>query len=38
MLIDNIWVINLDKSKDRLSYINNEFNKFNIKFKRFNAI
>jgi GR25 family glycosyltransferase involved in LPS biosynthesis len=38
MLINNIWVINLDKSKDRLSHINNEFNKFNIKFKRFSAI
>ena len=38
MLLDNIWVINLDKSKDRLQHIKNEFNKYNMSFKRFSAI
>lgn len=38
MLIDNIWVINLDRSKDRLKNISDNFSKYGVHFKRFSAI
>lgn len=38
MLLDNIWIINLDRSKDRIDEITNNFNKYKIKFKRFSAV
>lgn len=38
MLLDNIWVINLDKSKDRLEKMKKNFDKYNLKFNRFKAI
>jgi GR25 family glycosyltransferase involved in LPS biosynthesis len=38
MILDNIWVINMDKSKDRLQNITNNFNSLNIKFNRFSAV
>ncbi len=38
MLLDNIYVINLDKSTDRLKHIKQNFNDHHIKFKRFSAI
>lgn len=37
-LLNNIHVINLERSKDRLQHINTNFNKYGIKFKRFDAI
>jgi GR25 family glycosyltransferase involved in LPS biosynthesis len=36
--IDQVYVINLERRKDRLEHIKKEFDKFNILFKRFNAI
>lgn len=38
MLIDNIWIINMKKSTDRLKIIDKEFKKHNIKYNRFEAI
>lgn len=38
MLIDNIWVINMDKSIDRLTSIQKNFELLNIKFKKYSAI
>lgn len=38
MLLDNIWVINLDKSKDRLDKIKKNFDKLDLNFNRFKAI
>lgn len=38
MSINNIWIINLDKSTDRMNNIKNNFNKYGIKFNRFPAI
>jgi GR25 family glycosyltransferase involved in LPS biosynthesis len=36
--VDCSWVINLERRKDRLEHITKEFDKFNITFKRFDAI
>ena len=38
MILDNIYVINLDKSKDRLEIVTNNFHQHNLSFKRFNAV
>lgn len=38
MLLDNIYIINLDKSKDRLIKLKKNFDKYNIHFTRFPAI
>lgn len=38
MILDNIWVINLDKSKDRLEKITFNLNSLDLKFNRFSAI
>src|ERR1700730_7540074 len=38
MLLDNIYVINLDRSKKRLENVTKSLNEFNIKFKRFSAV
>jgi glycosyl transferase family 25 len=37
-LKNNIWIINLDKSIDRMEKIKNNFDKFGIKYNRFSAI
>lgn len=37
-LQNNIWIINLDKSKDRMNKIKDNFNKYGIKYNRFSAI
>lgn len=37
-LLDNIWIINLDKSIDRIEKINKNFNSLGIKYNRFSAI
>lgn len=37
-LKNNIWIINLDKSIDRMSRIKKNFDKYGIKFNRFSAI
>lgn len=37
-LLDNVHVINLERSKDRLLNIDNNLRKFNVKYSRFNAI
>lgn len=37
MLIDNIYVINLDRSENRLKKITDNFNNYNLSFKRFSA-
>lgn len=37
-LKNNIWIINLDKSKDRMNKINDNFNKHGIEYNRFSAI
>lgn len=36
--VDEIYVINLERRKDRLEHIRNQFEKLNINFKRFNAV
>src|SRR3990172_8149651 len=38
MLLDNIYVINLDKDKERLQKITENFKKYNLKFNRFPAV
>lgn len=38
MLLNNIWVINMDKSKDRLDKINKNFKSLGLSFNRFTAI
>lgn len=38
MLLDNIYVINMDKSIDRLNMIKDNFNEYNLKFTRFPAV
>src|SRR3990172_1806085 len=38
MLLDNIYVINLDKDKERLHKITENFKKYNLKFNRFPAV
>lgn len=38
MLIDNIWVINLDKSVDRFERIKKNMDSLNLKFNRFSAV
>lgn len=38
ILLKNVHVINLERSKDRLQHIDANLSKFNIKYKRFNAI
>jgi glycosyl transferase family 25 len=38
MLLDNIWIINLDKSTDRFERIKKNMDSLNIKFNRFSAI
>lgn len=38
MLLNNIWVINLDKSKDRLDRITKNMESLHLKFNRFSAI
>jgi glycosyl transferase family 25 len=37
-LLSNIWVINLDKSKDRFKKISSNLNSLGVKFNRFSAI
>lgn len=37
-MLDNIYVINLDKSKDRLDELTKNFNKYGVKFTKFSAI
>lgn len=37
-LLDNIWVINLDRSKERFNNIKNNIESFGLKFNRFSAI
>lgn len=37
-LKNNIWIINLDKSTDRMDRIKKNFEKYKIKFNRFSAI
>ena len=37
-LLDNVYVINLERSKDRLKHIDGNLRKFGIKYERFNAI
>lgn len=37
-LLRNVYVINLEQSKERLNKISNNLKKYNISFKRFNAI
>jgi glycosyl transferase family 25 len=38
MILENIWIINMDKSKDRLEKINKNLTELGIKFNRFRAI
>jgi glycosyl transferase family 25 len=38
MILDNIWLINLDQSENRLDSVKYNFNKLNLKFNRFSAI
>ncbi len=38
MILDNIWVINMDKSKDRLKEITTNLESLGLKFNRFSAI
>jgi glycosyl transferase family 25 len=38
MILNNIWVVNLDKSKDRLSRITKNLDDLGLKFNRFSAI
>lgn len=38
MILDNIWIINMDKSKDRLEKITKNFDLLGLKFKRFSAV
>jgi glycosyl transferase family 25 len=38
MILENIYVINLDKSKDRLNNVSDSMRKFNLSFFRFPAI
>jgi glycosyl transferase family 25 len=37
-LKNNIWIINLDKSKDRMEKIKKNFEKYGIKYNRFSAV
>jgi glycosyl transferase family 25 len=37
-ILNNIWVINLDKSKDRLEKISNNLKSLGLKYNRFSAI
>jgi glycosyl transferase, family 25 len=37
-LKNNIWIINLDKSKDRMNKIKENFDKYGIKYNRFSAV
>ena len=36
--INNIWIINLDKSQDRMNHIKKNFDSFDLKYNRFSAI
>jgi len=38
MILDNIWVVNMDKSKDRLDKINKNLSDLGLKFNRFKAV
>lgn len=38
MILNNIWVINMDKSKDRLEHITKNLNSLGLKFNRFSAV
>lgn len=38
MLLDNIYVINLDRSKDRLNNISKNFSEYGVKFNRYSAV
>lgn len=38
MILDNIWVINLDTSKDRLQLVEKQFRELNLKFNRYSAV
>jgi GR25 family glycosyltransferase involved in LPS biosynthesis len=38
MLLDNIWIINLDKSTDRFERIKKNMESLNLKYNRFSAI
>jgi glycosyl transferase, family 25 len=38
MILNNIWVINMDKSKDRLDQITRNLNSLGLKFNRFSAV
>jgi glycosyl transferase family 25 len=37
-LLNNIWIINLDKSKDRMVKIKNNFDLYGVKYNRFSAV
>ena len=36
--VDEVYIINLERRKDRLENITNQLNRFDINFKRFNAV
>lgn len=38
MLLDNIWIINLKRSKERLDHMTHYMNKYNLQFNIFDAI
>ena len=38
LLINNIWIINLDKSEDRMEKIKNNFDSLGVNYNRFSAI
>ncbi len=38
MILENIWVINMDKSKDRLDKVNKNLTDLGLKFNRFRAV
>ena len=38
MILNNIWVINMDKSKERLEKITKNLNSLGLKFNRFSAV
>ena len=38
MLLNNIWVVNMDKSTDRLEKIKNNLDKLGLGFNRFSAV
>ena len=38
ILLKNVYVVNLERSKDRLQHIDDNLKKFGIKYQRFNAV